>query len=403
MPSSTMVDMEAFIAELAPTLGLSRGRTLTYIDVGMQLELMSRLARLLHHRAHLPLAHLAVLARATVALSKPESLAALEDRLPSFILPREDGEALRGVRSFHKFLQKEIEEIEPQLRPRDLPGDKDPQLMEADLEKVGESISFEGDGPLAEVLMDLEKSRALEFKATLDAIATSAECSRVEALTHLVRGTSEASQAKIVLNLYCPATQERPRTAWLGGAGWLSEVVTPSWIARVTHVRMLADDSTDSYVPTDSQRAYVQGRDGTCRFPGCDAPAEACDIDHIEPFDHENPEDGGKTETENLHCLCRRHHNMKTAGLWSVAREKGGKETWESSSTGKKLVSMEQGPLAGHGRYSFDLRGQKIAQTLAEHNARRKDILERSRRVVESTRETEHETQHETPREEFGF
>lgn len=56
----------------------------------------------------------------------------------------------------------------------------------------------------------------------------------------------------------------------------------------------------------------IRSRDGTCRHPGCSVHASDCDIDHIVPFDHSNPESGGLTVEENLMCLCRRHHRYKT-------------------------------------------------------------------------------------------
>ena len=391
VPVSEQIDVEAFVAEIALQLGVSRSKALVYVDIGMQLRAMPRLSRLLEARAHLPLGHLAVLARATIVLRKPESLAEVEERLAEFVIPSSDNDALRGIRSFHRFLQKVIEDVEPQFRPKDFPGEKEPALEMADLQKAGETIGFSERGYLDEVSMSLEKSRALEFRATLDAIAATAQCSRVEALTHLVRGTAEA---KIVLNLYCPATEDRPKVAWLGGAGWLSEIATQGWIDRVTHVRLLADETVEGYAPSERQRAYVQGRDGTCRFPGCDVDATKCDIDHIEAYNHENPDEGAGTDTHNLHCLCRRHHNAKTAGLWSVERDIDGVEVWKSSTTGKELVSYEQGPLAGHGRYSFEVRGMKMAQTLAEHNERRDEILKKYNAVLDEARRI---------KEKFGY
>lgn len=385
-PKSLEIDVDAYIAEIAPELGISRGKALEYVEVGIQLARMPRLGAFIKARAHLPFAHLITIARATAPLHDPEVRAAVEEEIARFVIPRKHGEALRGVRSLHKFLQRVIEEIEPQLRPKNLPGDVDPLLPAGEREIVGASIGFEESDNFAEVFMELEKTRALEFKTTLESISSSAGCTRVEALTHLIRGTAEA---KIVLNLYCPATEERPRTAWLGGVGWISQLATQAWIDKVTHIRMLADETAEGYAPTESQRAFVKGRDGTCRFPGCDVPAELCDIDHIEPYDKEHPEEGGATETPNLHCLCRRHHNMKTAGLWNVARDRDGVELWTSSSTGKKAVSLEDGPLAGHGRYTFDKRGLRMTQALAEYNEYRQELIEQSRKLVEEARRGE--------------
>lgn len=56
----------------------------------------------------------------------------------------------------------------------------------------------------------------------------------------------------------------------------------------------------------------IRSRDGTCRHPGCSVHANDCDIDHIVPFNHSDPDSGGLTIEENLMCLCRRHHRYKT-------------------------------------------------------------------------------------------
>jgi hypothetical protein len=61
--------------------------------------------------------------------------------------------------------------------------------------------------------------------------------------------------------------------------------------------------------PSPKLRIGIQIRDGSCRFPTCTRPAEACDLDHKIP----NPR--GPTTGDNLAPLCRRHHNMKTAGI----------------------------------------------------------------------------------------
>ena len=52
---------------------------------------------------------------------------------------------------------------------------------------------------------------------------------------------------------------------------------------------------------------FVRCRDVTCRFPGCDRPADLSDIDHTIPYDA-----GGLTHASNLKCLCRKQHLLKT-------------------------------------------------------------------------------------------
>ncbi|MEU4385954.1 HNH endonuclease signature motif containing protein [Promicromonospora sp. NPDC023805] len=102
---------------------------------------------------------------------------------------------------------------------------------------------------------------------------------------------------------------------------------------------VLIDYSTTAYQPGRVLRAAVEARDDTCTFPGCDIPAERCDLDHIEPFDHDHQRESngvaadaagrGQTSAWNLHALCRRHHLLKTHAGWGVVRDPAtGITTW---------------------------------------------------------------------------
>lgn len=92
---------------------------------------------------------------------------------------------------------------------------------------------------------------------------------------------------------------------------------------------VLVDYSSQAYAPGKVLRAAVEARDGTCTFVGCDTPAATCDLDHIEPFDHQWRERAGaagknrpgQTNAGNLHALCRRHHLLKTHAGWGVERD----------------------------------------------------------------------------------
>jgi len=63
----------------------------------------------------------------------------------------------------------------------------------------------------------------------------------------------------------------------------------------------------DRYRPSPAQRRFARTRDRTCRHPGCRNSAGRADLDHVVPH-----ESGGPTTCENLCCLCRRHHRLKT-------------------------------------------------------------------------------------------
>jgi hypothetical protein len=73
----------------------------------------------------------------------------------------------------------------------------------------------------------------------------------------------------------------------------------------------------------------VRWRDRTCVYPGCNRPAEACDLDHIEeyvPLDEGGPP--GQTGPGNLAPLCRRHHRAKTFGAFTYRRLPDGSYEW---------------------------------------------------------------------------
>jgi hypothetical protein len=63
--------------------------------------------------------------------------------------------------------------------------------------------------------------------------------------------------------------------------------------------------------PTAAQKSDILALYSSCLFPGCPAPADECDIDHIDPF-----AEGGPTTVENNAPLCEPDHNGRhAAGL----------------------------------------------------------------------------------------
>ncbi|WP_441961201.1 DUF222 domain-containing protein, partial [Mycolicibacterium houstonense] len=60
------------------------------------------------------------------------------------------------------------------------------------------------------------------------------------------------------------------------------------------------------YRPSVALSEFIRWRDLTCRFPGCNAPAARCDIDHTTPWPH------GPTHPSNTKLYCRVHHLIKT-------------------------------------------------------------------------------------------
>jgi Domain of unknown function (DUF222) len=96
------------------------------------------------------------------------------------------------------------------------------------------------------------------------------------------------------------------------------------------------------YQPSASLERAVRCRDLTCRFPGCSRPAAACDLDHTVPFNHQDPAAGGLTVYENLKCLCRQHHLVKTFGGWLDTQLADGTVVW-TSPTGRTYRTSPAG------------------------------------------------------------
>ncbi len=77
------------------------------------------------------------------------------------------------------------------------------------------------------------------------------------------------------------------------------------------------------YRPSARLAAYIRARDLTCRFPGCEQPAQHCDIDHAIAY-----ASGGPTHPANLRLLCRKHHLMKTFLNWADTQHPDGTIDW---------------------------------------------------------------------------
>jgi hypothetical protein len=92
----------------------------------------------------------------------------------------------------------------------------------------------------------------------------------------------------------------------------------------------LLDLGTSTYRLTPAQAAFLQMRDVVSTGPGSTVRARDGDYDHIEPFNHTKPEDGGRTDRANLTAVNRLWHRAKTIGGWLARRNPDGSTTWTS-------------------------------------------------------------------------
>ncbi|MGB7507073.1 MAG: DUF222 domain-containing protein, partial [Mycobacterium sp.] len=87
--------------------------------------------------------------------------------------------------------------------------------------------------------------------------------------------------------------------------------------AKVAPLWLPGADPEPRYRPSARLAEFIRVRDMFCRFPGCDVPADRCDIDHVDPWPL------GLTHPSNMNCKCRKHHLLKT--FW------GGPEGWRDA------------------------------------------------------------------------
>ena len=124
---------------------------------------------------------------------------------------------------------------------------------------------------------------------------------------------------------------------------------------EITWYRVLVDDCSgaflplpaDRYTPSAAMLEHLRLRNGTCAVPGCTRPTSwASEADHIEEFDHDRPEGGGRTALENLHLLCWQHHQDKTAGLLDPTRlptpvSEPGRTRWRIGADGDHVTAVD--------------------------------------------------------------
>ncbi|NGN94026.1 hypothetical protein G5C66_14900 [Nocardioides sp. KC13] len=110
---------------------------------------------------------------------------------------------------------------------------------------------------------------------------------------------------------------------------------TPGTVVKPVIVVDLAEDiEAAGYVPTARQRRQAALIHEKCSFPYCQARAERCDLDHRHPY-----AEGGRTTSQNLTPLCRRHHRMKTHHGWRYRRIRAGTYRWRSPHGYEYLVT----------------------------------------------------------------
>lgn len=207
--------------------------------------------------------------------------------------------------------------------------------------------------------------------------------------------SAQPSPVRVVINVIAPqsALLGGQEPAYIAGHGVIDAQQLRE-LAQQAALRILQAPEVPTgealrYHPSAALARWIRCRDITCRFPGCDRPAETCDVDHTVPFDHRHPENGGLTVPWNLKCLCRQHHRLKTfhdgwrdqqlpdgTVIWTAPTG----QTYRTSPGATEIFAPEARPRPAPHRVKPISRAARVAQCRAK-NHRLRPINAEARRV----------------------
>lgn len=249
----------------------------------------------------------------------PAILAAVDELLVGIFTPKRARQQLPGPATVSQRVNALLGQMNPttdcNAKRRKEREDKKAQRPEETTSLEFYEVTEDGQ-ERAGVQIDTDQAVMTSFKLRIALMAKEAGISLAEAVEEVLTGTVPAS--KVVLYGYTPLNHDGQRDPgapiYLQGEGWLGgDAVatieewmehTPTQIVDLNEVR---ERVGGGYAPTEAMRAFAVARDGVCIFPGCNVPAQRCQLDHRIPF-----EDGGATTPDNLFSLCQHHHNEKT-------------------------------------------------------------------------------------------
>lgn len=345
--------------EHAATLSRSIGCTPRFIAANLgaleTLDQLPQLRILVEALHHLGMNHLRKIDDALLDLplelrEDPEFWELLDQSLSEYLSPTRPNQLLPETSSIRRriaALIRTLKEADPETTQP--PNQEQPDSYHARTNQDGSTT--------IEVTLDPVTSAALD--AAVRSYAEANDCSRTQATAALLlRNVS----VKVILNIY-RASDITDAPAFLSPAGWLNPEDTESLLEMADQVRdmdLARDAKVNQYQASESIRAYLEGRDGLCRWPGCTRPADRSQKDH-----QINHAEGGETTASQMISVCQHHHNRKTDGQIFYLLEPHSGDVYWLFSDGSWVVDRAEGPLAPRQRH--------WVQTLAQYRKRRQE------------------------------
>lgn len=154
------------------------------------------------------------------------------------------------------------------------------------------------------------------------------------------KGTRYAVKVRLGVTIPVTALTDKPELlqnahtdpAILDGYGPIDPITAKALAASATSFRRIFTDPINgivltmgrtTYRPTTTQREYLARKYRTCSAPGCNRPADECDIDHTTDWQY-----GGLTNSDNLAPMHESHHRVSHVTKITATRSPNGSITW---------------------------------------------------------------------------
>lgn len=332
------------IEEYCVSIGERINKGARYVE--LRIDAMQTLKALpLLHQLELSLWHLDFSRLIAIAQSlygvEPDLFDVIDQALARHLHPKRPNQKVPGAQAIRRFLHKLLESLH--------------EVIEEPEQKLEPCVSFfETSRGKTVIEAVVDNGTAHVLKERLAQLAREHECTDVEALFFLAAG-----QAPTV-HLYSVKGSDVIET--IDGSSF--DASTSEAIAAVATWRDIdpyKDTTLAQYKFTGDLRRWIQARDGTCRFPGCNVAAWHCDIDHIQEYDL-----NGATKADNAQCLCRKHHNLKTAKAVDCIAGEGGEVTWLLDND-LRVTTVSEGIISGQRMF-----GQSFIQRAAKRIKKRR-------------------------------
>jgi len=313
---------EAVAAEVAAELGISRARASSHMNYGV--ELVERLPKVGAAMAagEVDFQVIAVVVFRTGLITDPAVLAEIDTQLAA-VAPGWNGLSRRRVADLVDWRVRDLDPAAERVARGVDEGRHvefgvsqdgvtqfwgavraaDAAILDRRLDQLASSVCGEDSRT--------KRQRRADALAALAAGADSMVCDCGSDDCPAADGGGHASAVVIhVLAEQATVSGDGVKPGYLPGIGALSAEAVRDLAVRA-HLRPLvpAQELTAQaqYRPSVALAEFIRARDLWCRFPGCDVPAEFCDLDHSIPW-----ASGGVTHPSNLNCKCRPHHLLKT-------------------------------------------------------------------------------------------